>query len=362
MRRTAGVMLLAIGFSLMIATSVVAGRSGIWKPADGSNNFYIQTYSTGSCVVIVTPDGEHFQVFLDGQCGDEVVAFEYFGRPATLDLAFATDQAATADLVIEGKSTQYTLEQVFEGDCRSGDGATGTITNSLGMAFAYIPPGRFTMGSPERELGRFADEPRRLVTLTQGFYLQTTEVTQGQWKALMDTNPSFFNTCGDDCPVESVSWDDAQAFIVRLNSLGEGVYRLPTEAEWEYAARARSALGFANGEVTERYCGLDPNLDSMGWYCHELELATHPVAQKTPNAWGLYDMHGNLREWCLDWYGAYPTGPVTDPLGPSTGTYRVLRSGSWSDDATSCRSASRGGLQPNSSDKLVGLRVLRSYP
>ncbi|MBI4775263.1 MAG: formylglycine-generating enzyme family protein [Deltaproteobacteria bacterium] len=362
MKKTAGVLLLVFGFSFMIATSVTAGRSGIWKPSDGSNNFYIQTYSTGSCVVIVTPDGEQFQVFLDGECVDEVGALEYFGRPASLNLTFTSDQAATADLLIESKATQYVLDRSFEGDCLSGDGAMGTIANSLGMRFAYIPAGRFTMGSAESELGRDLDEPRHLVTLTKGFYLQTTEVTQGQWKAVMGTNPSFFNTCGDDCPVESVSWDDAQAFIAKLNTMGEGAYRLPTEAEWEYAARTGSDMAFANGDITKEACDLDPILDDMGWYCYNSELKTHPAAQKTPNAWGLYDMHGNVWEWCMDWFGAYPTGSVIDPTGPLAGALKVIRGGGWGEHATGCRSARRYGYPENLTDSLLGLRVLRVAP
>ncbi|MDF1591102.1 MAG: SUMF1/EgtB/PvdO family nonheme iron enzyme [Desulfobacterales bacterium] len=213
-------------------------------------------------------------------------------------------------------------------------GAGKKIQNSLGMEFVYIRPGSFTMGSPANESGRDDDEKQHQVTLTKGFYLQTTEVTQGQWQAVMGNNPSNFKNCGESCPVESVSWNDAQAFIQKLNQQdGSDVYRLPTEAEWEYAARAGSATAFANGDISKTGCEYDANLDAMGWYCGNSKDTTHKVAQKKSNAWGLYDMHGNVWEWCQDWYGDYSSGSVTDHSGQSSGSSRVLRGGSWDDGA-----------------------------
>ncbi len=171
----------------------------------------------------------------------------------------------------------------------------------------------------------------------------------------MGENPSYFSECGSDCPVEQVSWHDVQDFITALNDLEDtDRYALPTEAQWEYAARAGSTTAFANGEITETGRGYDPVLDSMGWYTYNSHAdhsdhwngkGTHPVGQKDANAWGLFDMHGNVWEWIADWYGAYPTTAVTDPTGPAsgTGTYRVLRGGSWSISARYCRSAHRHG-------------------
>ena len=227
---------------------------------------------------------------------------------------------------------------------------TNPVTNSLGMTFAYIAPGTFTMGSPEDESDGYTDETQHQVTLTQGYYMQTTEVTQGQWQAVVGSNPSSFSSCGSDCPVDQVSWNDVQAFINKLNQKGEGTYSLPTEAQWEYAARAGSTTAFANGEITETNCGYDPNLDAMGWYCYNSGSTPHPVAQKTPNAWGLYDMHGNVSEWCQDWYDSdyYNSGFVTDPAGPSSGSKRVFRGGSWSFLSTFCRSARRKSNDPDS--------------
>jgi formylglycine-generating enzyme required for sulfatase activity len=237
-----------------------------------------------------------------------------------------------------------------------------TFTNSLGMTFVLIPKGVFTMGSPASEQGRESDETQHEATLTKPFYLQTTEVTQGQWQAIMGANPSYFKDCGADCPVEQVSWNDCQEFIRRLNQQeGGNTYRLPTEAEWEYACRAGSTTAFANGGITETGCGWDPNLASIGWYCGHSGKKTHPVAQKTPNAWGLYDMHGNVWEWCEDRYGDYPYGSVTDPEGTSSGGDRVLRGGSWFVPAGYCRSAVRGAYSPDCRDNYFGFRVARAF-
>ena len=239
-----------------------------------------------------------------------------------------------------------------------------TFTNSIGMKFVSIPPGTFTMGSPSDEPGRDTNERQHRVTLSRGFYLQATEVTQGQWKSVMRGNPSWFENCGNDCPVEIVWWYQCQEFIKRLNQKeGTDKYRLPTEAEWEYACRAGSTTAFANGGITQLQCRHDPNLNAVGWYCGNSGNKTHPVARKTPNAWGLYDMHGNVWEWCEDWYGDYPTGHVTDPRGPSSGKKRVLRGGSWLDNARHCRSADRRGLDPGPQaiGRHLGFRVARDF-
>jgi len=235
------------------------------------------------------------------------------------------------------------------------------ITNGLGMEFVSIKPGSFMMGSPSSEPGRRKDERQHKVTLTKGFYMQTTEVTQGQWEAVMGNNPSKFKNCGDDCPVEKVSWNDAQGFIRRLNHKeGSDKYRLPTEAEWEYAARAGSRTAFANGGISELKCGYDANLDAMGWYCGNSGKRTHRVAGKKPNRWGLYDMHGNLWEWCQDRYEKnYPSGSVVDPTGPSSGS-RVYRGGSWSHGARLIRSADRGGSRPDNRNNYLGFRLVLS--
>jgi formylglycine-generating enzyme required for sulfatase activity len=228
------------------------------------------------------------------------------------------------------------------------------FTNTLGMTFNLIPAGTFMMGSTYDS----SQQPIHGVTLTQPFYMMTTEVTQAQWQAVMGSNPSNFTACGGDCPVEQVSWDDIQAFITAINALGEGTYFLPTEAQWEYACRAGSATDFANGNMTEAACGLDPNLDVMGWYCYNAGSTTHPVAQKQANTWGLYDMHGNVWECCADyWYSDYPSAWVTDPEGPTSGSDRVERGGCWNAGARRCRSADRGGDSPDCRDNDMGFRL-----
>jgi formylglycine-generating enzyme required for sulfatase activity len=235
------------------------------------------------------------------------------------------------------------------------------ITNSLGMEFVLIKPGRFMMGSPKDEPGRYAGETQRKVTLTSPFYLQTTEVTKAQWKELIDKNPSSQKGCGIKCPVEMVSWDDVQEYIKKLNEKeGTNKYRLPTEAEWEYACRAGTSTAFPSGKITELNCELDPNLDPFGWYCFNSGNIIHPVAQKKPNAWGLYDMLGNVQEWCQDQFGPYLSGEVTDPKGPAAGTYRVMRGGTWYSPARDCRCASRFGSPPHYRFRHIGFRLCRT--
>ena len=239
--------------------------------------------------------------------------------------------------------------------------APGRATNNLGMAFVWIEPGEYLQGSPASEPGRSDDERQHRVILTEGFYMQATEVTQGQWKAVMGSNPSYFSSCGDSCPVESVSWHDVQEFIIKLNKLDQGTYRLPTEAEWEYAARAGSETAFANGDITEIGPGYDPNLDAMGWYWRNSSHNPQAVAGKAPNAWGLYDMHGNVWEWVQDWYGDYPSGQVTDPIGASSGSVRVRRGGSWDSPAINCRSANRSIFTPTRRSYNLGFRLIRAH-
>lgn len=229
------------------------------------------------------------------------------------------------------------------------DGKT-FISSTLGAKFTLIPAGTFTMGSPSTEEGRYAGEIQHRVTISRSFYMQTTEVTQGQWRQVMGSNPSHFISCGDDCPVENISWNDVQEFIRKLNSReGKGKYRLPTEAEWEYAVRA--------GSEDARY----GDIDSIAWYYRNANQKTHSVGQKRPNAWGLYDMLGNVKEWCQDWYGYYTANSVTDPEGPSSGSNRVVRGGAFDDSASSARAATRNDYIPDRGGYVtVGFRLLRT--
>jgi formylglycine-generating enzyme required for sulfatase activity len=192
------------------------------------------------------------------------------------------------------------------------------------------------------------------VHISKQFYLGKYEVTQLQWKAVMGNKPSHFK--GRDNPVEQVSWDDAQEFIKQLNAKeGHNRYRLPTEAEWEYAARAGTNSAYFFGDNAAL-------LKQYAWYSDNSEETTHPVGQKQPNAWGLYDMHGNVWEWVQDWYEEwyYSDSPGSDPKGPSFGSYRVLRGGGWHFDARLCRSADRFNYAPVNRNRSLGFRLALS--
>ena len=232
--------------------------------------------------------------------------------------------------------------------------ALETYTNSIGMEFVLIPAGTFWMGSDEdHDHDALEDEkPRHEVEISRSFYLGRYTVTQAQWESVMGSNPSKFK--GADLPVEMVSWDDVQEFIRKLNAQeGHDRYRLPTEAEWEYACRAGS---------TTAYCfGNDKNqLGEYAWYWDSSGKEMHPVGQKKPNAWGLYDMHGNVFEWVWDWYGEYYGSRVRDPEGPHEGEYCVLRGGSWFVYARFCRSASRSFSKSDTHDANYGFRLALS--
>ena len=224
-------------------------------------------------------------------------------------------------------------------------------TNVAGIRLRLIPAGTFMMGSPVKEQGRRDDEVLHRVTLSRPFYMGAVEVTQAQWKRVMDANPSFYK--GSNLPLECISWDDCQEFLKKLceiEGVPEGRYRLPTEAEWEYACRAGTQTPYSTGK-TER------DLARAGWYVDNAGDMTHPVAQKAPNAWGLYDMHGNVWEWCADLRGLYPSGDATDPRGPETGLDHVLRGGCWRSIAKHCRSAYRIDGFPVSAYDFFGFRI-----
>jgi formylglycine-generating enzyme required for sulfatase activity len=238
-----------------------------------------------------------------------------------------------------------------------------TFTNSLGMRFVLIPAGSFMMGSPAREPQRFDDERQHRVSISRAFYMQITEVTQGQWYEVMGDNPSHFKNCGDDCPVEKISWYDVQSFIRNLNQReGTKKYRLPTEAEWEYTCRAGTNTPFFFGEcLSTDEANYDGNCPMPGCPKGRNREEPIPVANFPPNAWGLYGMHGNVWEWCQDWYGPYPLDSVTDPTGSPSGEKHVLRGGSWRCCAKCSRSANRGLGFPGCRNNYFGFRVARTF-
>lgn len=280
-----------------------------------------------------------------------------------------------------------------------------SFTNSIGMTFNLIPAGTFIMGSPGDEPGRDNDagvETQHQVTLSKPFYLQVTEVTQQQWQEVIGNNPARCNF-GAEYPIEYVNWFEAAYFANALSQkegrsqcytmtgcspipgnnmecTGVSVnpnctgYRLPTEAQWEYAARAGTTTAYANpysfdATNTETEFGFNSNLHAMGWYGFNDAMigwnsvpvypdCIKPVAQKQANRWGLYDMHGNVSEWCQDWYAAYPSGSVTDPQGPTDAMFRVLRGGNYYSYARHARSASRYIYIPGTRLSVLGFRLV----
>ncbi len=255
------------------------------------------------------------------------------------------------------------------------------ITNRLKMQFVYVPPGSFLMGSPSNETGRFDDETLHKVKITKGFYMQTTEVTQRQWETVMHANPSRFKSCGYNCPVENVSWNDVQQFIRKLNKLEPGKrYRLPTEAEWEYACRlgaeknnivvdsiniVRSALFPKTDCLPTDIANYDGNFPLKGCPAGKFRGTTTPAGSFPPSDIGLYDMDGNVYEWCNDIYGPYPDCTVTDPKGAPAGKtgnkgdiYRVFKGGSWYSSARYCRAAYRGKEKPDYRYCNIGFRLV----
>lgn len=219
----------------------------------------------------------------------------------------------------------------------------GLVERITSIEFCHIPAGTFRMGG----IGNVHQ-----VTISKDFYLGKYPVTQAQWEAVIGSNPSFFK--GAERPVETVSWEDCQQFIKKLNhQIGKSVYRLPTEAEWEYACRAGSITAYSFGDDDDR-------LGEYCWYDINSGGESHPVGQKIPNPWGLYDMHGNVWEWCQDWYTAdYPAGTMTDPDGPPSSSDRVLRGGGWYDGARRCQSGFRSFFSPDFRNSFFGFRLVR---
>jgi len=212
------------------------------------------------------------------------------------------------------------------------------------MELVWCAPGKFEMGSPVDETGRFENEPRHFVTITKGFWIGKYEVTQRQWESVMRSNHSRFKN--PDNPVENVSWHDCMMFVKRINAALGGVARLPTEAEWEYACRAGSDSPVSGGGA----------LVDVAWYDLNSDNQAHEVGRNKPNAWGLYDMHGNVLEWCSDWF-SMPSSDAVDPKGPPSGSFKVLRGGCWFFYERDCRCAYRLKREPNLRNCIFGFRI-----
>ena len=278
-------------------------------------------------------------------------------------------------------------ESCYEEECVPTKDCSKDTT--LGLTFCSIRAGPFKMGSPNSDTCRYGNEPELLpVTLTRSFEIQTTEVTQDQFFLVMDYRPSSFSSCGGTCPVELVSWHEAAAYCNALSgqagltkcytcsgskasvtcqetaaTKGKGIYtctgyRLPTEAEWEYAYRSESTTAFYNGDISS-CSGTDSNAGKIGWYSANSGTTTHPMGKKDPNKWGLYDMAGNVWEWCHDGYQSdLGDSALTDPV--ITGSSRVLRGGSWSNDPSRLRAAYRDLDAPTNRGSNLGFRCSRT--
>jgi formylglycine-generating enzyme required for sulfatase activity len=225
------------------------------------------------------------------------------------------------------------------------------LGDGVKLNMVLIRAGAFAMGSPPGEKDRETSEVQHPVRLSKDFFITVVPVTQAQWKAIMRTNPSSFR--GDDLPVETVSWNDATAFCLKLSQIAGSGFRLPTDAEWEYSCRAGSAAAYSFGD--------DPSeLADYAWYIRNSGGKTHPVGTRRPNDWGLYDMEGNVWQWCSDWAGNYPNLPALDPTGPDQGETHILRGGSWGDASKASRAACRFGAPPRYRGNNIGFRVVET--
>ncbi len=329
---------------------------------------------------IVTPDAGTtdstyaFEVTYTDADGDLPVALKVYIDSTGYDMTYISGDHESGALYRYVAS--FPLVGAFDHYFSSDDGHNHTVDTEeeSGPVIGLIS---FTMGSPDDEAGRNTNETAHAVALTREVEFSTHEVTQLEYETIIGSNPSRFT--GDNLPVENVTWFDAIIYCNAL-SLSEGLdevysvsgeavtwdseadgYRLPTEAEWEAYCRAGTQSAFSGGDLTHEACGPDPVLDTLGWYCGNAAAATHDVMSLSPNSEGLFDMHGNVWEWCWDWYlSDLGTEPAIDPAGPPGGSQRVIRGGSWYYHAKVCRSASRSPYWPNSKDDLVGFRVVRT--
>lgn len=272
------------------------------------------------------------------------------------------------DLLREAKATDELIEVIRQNSpslsasseatrSTNQNGISKNFTNSIGMEFVLIPNGSFSMGSSTSENGHEDDEIKHRVIITKPFYLGKYEVTQGQWKAVMGSLPSGMSELGqeffdDNKPIVRVSWEETQDFINKLNAKGDGKYRLPTEVEWEYAARAGSNAKYSFGDNENL-------LDEYAWYNGNSGGKLHEVGGKKPNAWGLYDMHGNVWEWCQDLYDSYLNSAQTSPSGAKSSSVRVNRGGGWYDNAAEMRSANRDNYSTSARNYGLGFRLVK---
>ena len=348
----AQVALPGLALVLIAGSAVVACGDGATEPPPPA---VASVEVSPATATLTSPDGTlQLSVIPRDTNGNTLV-----GRTVTWSSNSGSATVSSSGLVTGMGAGTATITATSEGNSGTAvitviSGSTTDLGTGFGAEqFAQIPAGTFQMGDIIWH-GFSNERPVHTVNITEPYYMQKTEVTQGQWRAVMGNDPSHHDSCGDTCPVEQVSWNEIQTFIATLNAQDPGKnYRLPTEAEWEYAARAGTSGDYGGTGV----------LDDMGWYGDNSGSTTHPAAEKQNNAWALYDMHGNVWEFVQDWYSPsyYSVSPTDDPMGPATGTYRVLRGGSLLDGAPAARSSRRlWGGGPTDRHYGYGFRLART--
>jgi formylglycine-generating enzyme required for sulfatase activity len=336
--------------------------------------------------IVVQPAGEMIvangSATLAVQADGAGLVYEWH-RGSSGDVSSPIPGAASPTLVTGPLAATASFWVRVSNGCGHADSVTAVVTvlgprtvylgpgNTVPLDLAPIPAGTFAMGSPDSERGRSANEgPQHAVTISRPFYLGRTEVTQAQWQAVMGSDPAHFTWCGGTCPVEHVTWSDVAGpggFLDTLSRLQGAAFRLPSEAEWEYAARAGTTTRFSWGDVLacdDGDCtpGACPTHDQHMWWCGNQGDTTFQVAQKLANPWGLFDLSGNVGEWVQDWWHDSYAGAPADGsawLVP-VGVTRVVRGGGWGGDATWCRSAKRYAVPPDSASDSIGFRVVVS--
>ncbi len=350
-------------------------------------------YTGASGAGVVVPQGDEFTYFTFSTAANPEVFVKVLGTndPAWLQLfaSGVTTFEYTVTFAGCGQTKTFTKKAFEEKTFSDGHGfpsagcapwsndVTVTLPGGVALTVVRIPAGTFLEGSPAAEKGRESDETSHAVTLTKDWYMGKTEVTQAQWQAVMEapapTDCGSYGV-GPTYPVHCVSWNDVRGtggFIEKLNAYllqtgqpGAGKFRLPTEAEWERSARGGTTTRFSFGDATagDDACGANAEATPYAWWCgNNSPFGMKAVATKSLNPYGLADMHGNAWEWVEDWYGDYPSGAVTDPSGPKTGKYRVVRGGGWGEVLSLCRSAQRNGSEPTEKANALGFRLARSY-
>ena len=297
------------------------------------------------------PVGQHsFVVACDGYDSEEGTVKLKASTPSNLQITLSKEAVAIQQNIVSQPAVAQ--QPVVQAPIANSDNITIPVMDGISIDMVRVEAGTFTMGATTEMENPFDDEkPTHRVTLTNDYYIGKYEVTQALWQAVMGNDPSSFK--GDNLPVEKVSWDDCQDFLSKLNHITGKTFRLPTEAEWEYAARG------GNKSRCYQYSGSN-NLLDVAWSWENSGRVTHAVGTKQDNELGIYDMSGNVEEWCQDWYGAYSSSSQVNPTGANSGSYRVIRGGGWNFIAKYCRSSIRGRGLPSCRVDHLGLRLVLS--